>query len=55
MAKFEVKVRVVKVLEKPFTIYAKDAEEAEQKAANIAAGWVGVEEAQGFDATEVHW
>lgn len=55
MAKFEVKVRVTKVLEKPHTIFASSAEEAEQKAGEIVMKWDGIEEAEGFDAVEVHW
>jgi len=53
MAKFEVKVRMTKVLEKPMSIFAKNEEEAQEKAASIVQRWDGVEEAEGFDAVMV--
>lgn len=53
MAKFSVKVRVVKVLEKPMTIYAGSEEEAELRAAEIVLKWKDVEESQGFDAQKI--
>ncbi len=53
MAKFNVKVRVTKVLEKPMMIYAGSASEAEEKAAEIVGAWKDIEDAEGFDAEEV--
>lgn len=50
MAKYKVKVRVTKVLEKPLNIFASSAEEAELRAGDICGKWTGVEEAEGFDA-----
>lgn len=50
MAKYKVKVRVTKVLEKPLTIFARSAEEAECRAGEICGKWIDVEEAEGFDA-----
>lgn len=50
MAKYSVKVRVTKILEKPMIIFASSEAEAEDRAAEIVGKWDGVEEAEGFDA-----
>ena len=55
MAEFAVKVRVTKVLEKPFKIFASSVEDAEEKAAEIVGAWDGIEEAEGFDGEEVFY
>jgi hypothetical protein len=53
MGKYLVKVRVTKVLEKPYTIYADSVEAAEMKAAELVSKWDGIEDAEGFDAEEI--
>ena len=53
MAEFSVRVRITKVLEKPFQIFASSVEEAEEKATEIVSKWKDVEEAEGFDGEEV--
>lgn len=53
MAKYKVKVRVTKVLEKPLEIFASSADAAEQRAGEIVGDWKDIEDAEGFDAEEV--
>lgn len=52
MAKFIVTVDIISKREKELTVYARDAEEAEEKAAEIVLKWDGVEDCEVKDVEE---
>jgi hypothetical protein len=53
MAKYQVRVRVTKILKEPLKIFASDPVSAEEKAAEIVSKWDDIEDAEGFDAQEI--
>jgi translation elongation factor EF-1beta len=52
MSKFVVTVSYTKRFEKQMTIYARDEDEATDKAENIVSGWEGVEDVETTDVSE---
>lgn len=53
MPKFEVKAQVLRNLQKPLIVFAKDEAHAEEKAAEIILKWEGVEDCTILEANEV--
>jgi hypothetical protein len=52
MPKFEVKLKVTRMMDKPVWIYAPDEAEAEEKAVELVCSWDGVEDAEVFSVDE---
>lgn len=52
MSKFTVMVSYTKRFKKELTIYARDEDEATDKAENIVSAWDDVEEAEATDVSE---
>ena len=52
MAKFAVRVQVVKTLKDPMIIYAANEDAAKAKAEEIVGKWADIEEVQAFHAEE---
>lgn len=53
MPKYEVKIKVSSVREKPIVVYADDEAEAEEKAVDIVLAWNNVEDAEVVECEEV--
>ena len=53
MPKFEVKLKITSLREKPIVVYADDPAEAEEKAVNIVLAWPNVDDAEAVDVEAV--
>ena len=53
MPKYEVKMKITSIREKPITVYADSEGEAEEKAVDIVLAWPNVDDAEAIEAEEV--
>lgn len=53
MPKYEVKVKITSIRDKPIVVYADDESEAEEKAVDIVLAWPNVNDVEIVKAEEV--
>ncbi|MGR3219217.1 MAG: hypothetical protein ACUZ8H_05285 [Candidatus Anammoxibacter sp.] len=53
MPKYEVKIKVTRILKNPIAVFASDEAEAEEKAVDIVLAWDDVEDADAVGVGEV--
>jgi len=53
MPKFEVRLYVKRLMDKPINVYAADEADAEEKAIELVCSWDGIEDAECLSVEEV--